>query len=158
MTDKKNSLTMLIGVPGSGKSTFIKNMPHFEKYVILSTDNYIELKAKENNRTYNEEFPHSIKDAETQMYKDLEDAIANGKSIIWDQTNLTKKTRAKKLTKIPDHYDKMAFFFNVPDDLNERLASRPGKTIPVYVINNMIETIEKPGLDEGFHLVFVENV
>lgn len=147
-------LYMLIGVPGSGKSTWVNNarfQPGFDT-TIISTDNYIEWEAHHKNTTYDELFKQYIKEAEKHMYEDLIWAIDHNTNIVWDQTNITSKTRKKKLSMIPSHYKKIGIFFPTPSDeeLSKRLVSRPGKTIPEYVIDAMIKSIEQPTLSEGF--------
>ena len=148
---------MLIGVPGSGKSTWMEEMIESSEKVpyIVSTDDIIELIAAQSGQTYNDVFKDNIKAAEKIMYKGAASAVAEDHDIIRDQTNLTRKSRAKKLIMIPDHYIKIAQFFPVPEkeELERRLASRLGKTIPAGILQNMIDTIEFPSLDEGFHQI-----
>jgi predicted kinase len=148
---------MLVGVPGSGKSTWIGNRfggtSDAEDIFIASTDLILESIAIFAGKTYNEVFKDHIKTAEKQMYQGLSKATEDGQDIIWDQTNLTRKSRAKKLIMIPDHYEKIAVFFPTPEDLWERLIHREladGKSIPDHVVRSMIDTMEKPELNEGF--------
>lgn len=148
----KPVLWMLVGVPCSGKSTWVDRQlencddPPF----IASTDNLLEHIAKQEGKTYDEVFKDNIKVAEKRMYTQVALATDLDECIIWDQTNLTRRSRAKKLILIPDHYKKVAVFFPTPLDLDERLASRPGKTIPPHIVDAMVEMIEQPMLDEGF--------
>jgi predicted kinase len=139
---------MLAGVPGSGKTTWIKNNKH--DAVVLSTDNYIERAAEKHGKTYSEVFQDTIGYATEQMEKDLLQAVRNERDIIWDQTNLTAKARKGKLSRIPKHYKKIGVYFSVPQDLRDRLASRPGKTIPEPVILSMINQFQPPTKEEGF--------
>ena len=155
----KPTLWMLVGVPGSGKSTWIDyQLDHRdaqENVTVASTDDYIELVASSQHKTYNEVFKDVIKDAEKVMYQGVRFATENNMDIIWDQTNLTRKSRAKKLIMIPDRYEKIAIVFPTPDEdeLQRRLASRPGKTIPEHILGGMIEMLEYPKKDEGFDSV-----
>lgn len=142
------TLYMLVGVPGSGKTTWIKNNKH--DAVVLSTDNYIERAAEKQGKTYSEVFQDTIGHATDQMEKDLLQAVRNERDIIWDQTNLTAKARKSKLGRIPKSYKKVGVFFSVPQDLRDRLASRPGKTIPEPVIISMINQLQPPTKEEGF--------
>lgn len=142
------TLYMLIGVPGSGKTTWVKNNKN--DAVVLSTDDYIERIAAEQNKTYSEVFKDEIDSANTHMSQELTRAIKNGDDIIWDQTNLTVKSRKGKLSKIPKNYRKVAVYFSVPQDLRQRLASRPGKTIPEPVIISMINQLQPPSKEERF--------
>ena len=156
-------LWMLVGVPASGKSTCIENdnlrEGHGRDITILSTDYFIEVRAQHLGKTYNEIFHDTIKDADAKMYRDLEYALSKDHNIIWDQTNINRATRMKKLKKIPSHYKKIAVFFPTPDidELERRLASRPGKVIPKGVLQNMIDCLTQPMLEEGFNEVRLGN-
>jgi predicted kinase len=156
---RRPKLWMLVGVPGSGKSTWIQaQLDHedaHEGLYVASTDAIIESAAILAGKTYNDVFKDIIKIAEKQMYQGVARAVEHNHDIIWDQTNLTRKSRAKKLIMIPDHYEKMGLWFPTPDEaeLQSRLASRPGKTIPENVMRSMIEMMEIPKLDEGFDTV-----
>lgn len=142
------TLYMLVGVPGSGKTTWIRNNKH--DAVVLSTDDYIEKIAAKQGKTYSEVFKDTIGDATDQMEKDLIQALRNERDIIWDQTNLTTKARKSKLSRIPKSYKKVGVYFSVPQDLRDRLANRPGKVIPEPVIISMINQLQPPTKEEGF--------
>lgn len=156
----KPRLYMLVGVPGSGKSTWVdRQVQTMDKYYIASTDRLIEIAAIQRGATYNDVFKENIGYAEKAMYTHVKDAIMYGYDIIWDQTNISRKSRAKKLAVIPDHYEKIAVFFPTPEtgELDRRLSSRSGKTIPFHVINSMVDMLEQPMLQEGFDEVRVGN-
>jgi predicted kinase len=155
-------LIMMCGIPCSGKSTYIRrgveNSDMLDEYVILSTDDYIEEYAKANNKTYNEVFDDVIGEATTKMHKDLELAIQRGKSIIWDQTNVSKKSRKQKLKKIPGEYTKTAVV--LPITLEEaiiRNSQRANKFIPRSVITRMYNQFEIPTEDEGFDVIMTHD-
>jgi predicted kinase len=145
---------MLSGIPTSGKSTYVSFLlqkPEFHNAVVLSTDNYIEKVAKENNLSYNEVFENEIKAATKQLNVDLSEALKNNRPIIHDQTNLTQKSRAKKLKKIPDHYKKICAYSVIDlEEAQKRNKTRPGKVISTRVIMSMLEDFSIPTLDEGF--------
>lgn len=155
-------LIMMCGIPCAGKSSYIRrgteNTDVFDEYVILSTDDYIEEYAKANGKTYNEVFDDVIGEATTRMYQDLELAIQRGKSIIWDQTNVSRKSRIKKLKKIPDTYTKTAVV--LPITLEEaiiRNSQRANKFIPRSVITRMYHQFEMPTEDEGFDVIMTHD-
>ena len=147
------TMYMLIGVPASGKSTWR------EKYkgdaLVISSDDLIEEWAVAQGITYNDAFKDNIKLA-TKIVNDLaKEAFANGQDVIWDQTNITKKSRASKLAMVPEHYRKTAVFFATPleEEWQRRLNSRPGKSIPAHILDSMVEMLEMPELDEGWHII-----
>lgn len=147
-------LFMLIGVPGSGKSTWIRSRNH--DAVIVSTDDKIEAAAAAQGKTYNEVFDAEIKAATAAMREDVKQAVKDKRDIIWDQTNLTAKTRRGKMGQVPKSYERIALFFPTPDseELQRRLASRPGKTIPDHVIASMLASLQPPMIDEDFDAIY----
>lgn len=151
------NMYMLIGLPGTGKSTWWNRYPNETGVAYISSDAIIERIAANTGKTYNEVFKTAVKVAEKEMYQQVEDAVKAGQDIVWDQTNLNKKTRAKKLAMIPNEYRKLAVYFPVTDDHEQRLASRPGKTIPAHILKTMAETVELPTLEEGFSVVVLAN-
>lgn len=153
------NMYMLIGLPGTGKSTWWDQRKDCEDsdVVYVSSDAIIERIAAEQGKTYNEVFKDNIKAAEKEMYSQVMDAVKADKDVVWDQTNLNKKTRAKKLIMIPDHYRKIAVYFEVTEDHEARLASRPNKSIPANIIQSMKHNTEYPELDEGFTVIAVAN-
>jgi predicted kinase len=147
---------MLVGLPGSGKSTWLA--AHAESDArILSTDDYIEQCAARLGLTYSEAFAELIQPAEQHLAAELAEAVRLGQTIYWDQTNVTVKSRKKKLKKIPSHYGKHAIYFDVPLHLiAERLAIREqetGKHIPQAVIRNLAGILVPPSETEGFESV-----
>ena len=155
---------MLCGVPGSGKSTWtsqfvystntskMTNEDH-NKTIVLSTDNIIDIIALQYKLTYNEVFDDiSYSFAEKIMHKVAKYAFGRADVVIWDQTNLTPKSRAKKLAMVPNGWIKTAVVLKTPDyeELYRRLSNRHGKIIPDNVIRSMLKNYIKPTKDEGF--------
>ena len=150
---------MMSGIPTSGKSTYVQNGIDYsefsnEGYTYLSTDNYIQKKAEKEGKTYDEIFVYTIKEATEEMYKLLDFAIQSKMNIVWDQTNLTPKSRRKKLNKIPEDYEKVAVYRKIPlETAMIRNQERPGRTIPPTVLRDMYKVFQPPSLDEGFDKV-----
>ena len=147
------TMYMLIGVPASGKSTWVEQ--NKGDALVISSDNLIEEYAAENGKTYNEVFKGQIKIANKIVMEHAEAAFAADQDVIWDQTNITKKSRKGKLAMVPEHYRKTAVFFATPleEEWQRRLNSRPGKSIPAYILDSMVEMLEMPEQDEGWHII-----
>lgn len=148
---------MAIGLPGSGKSTAIHKLKAINQdVIILSTDDYIQAIADSTGKTYDETLPLEIKNAESNLSATLEHCLKTEYPfIIWDQTNVSKATRIKRLNRIPDDYLKIAWYFERPDDSEwyRRLDNRPGKTIPYHILKSMENNLVVPDIDEGFDYV-----
>ena len=146
-----NKLYVLVGVPGSGKSTWVANQRWASECAYVSTDMHVEAYAKEQGKTYSEVFDEYMPQAIKLMAEQVNQARKEGKDVVWDQTNTTIKSRAKKFKMLPD-YEAVAVVFTTPDDeeLRRRLKSRPGKHIPQRVIYQMKEHWQDPTLEEGF--------
>jgi predicted kinase len=141
----------LIGVPASGKSTWVQAQDWAQDCVYVSTDKYVEQYAKSLNKTYSDVFKEFMPEAVNLMCQDVIVAREQGRDIIWDQTSTTEKSRVRKFNMLPN-YEHIAVVFKTPekDELDRRLASRPGKNIPDYVMRSMIDHFEMPSEEEGF--------
>jgi predicted kinase len=141
----------LIGVPGSGKSTWANAQDWTKDFAYVSTDRYVEAQALLLGKTYNEVFKEAMTEAIPAMVADVKKAIAEGKNIMWDQTSTTIKSRRRKFKLLPT-YTHVAVVFAIPEsaELERRLASRPGKSIPWEVVDSMVTGFAMPTNDEGF--------
>ena len=129
----------LVGVPGSGKSTWISNQTWISECVIVSTDYYVEKFARRSGKTYSE------------VMKRVRKAQKEQKDIIWDQTSTTWTSRKRKFNSLPE-YEHIAIVFQTPDEEEHqrRLKTRPGKIIPEHVLHDMVWNFEMPTEEEGF--------
>jgi predicted kinase len=146
----------LIGVPGSGKSTWVSEQDWALGLTIVSTDAFVEDYARAHDKTYTEAFAEYMPTAIDLMVDQVVFARDHGHDIIWDQTSTTVKSRARKFRMLPD-YEHIAVVFRTPDlsVLKERLASRPGKDIPWEVVQGMIDGWEEPTEEEGFKEIWI---
>jgi predicted kinase len=142
---------MLVGVPGSGKSTWIKDQIWALGLTVVSTDVFVEDYARSQGKTYSEVFKDYMPTAVDLMTKQVVRARELGHTVIWDQTSTTLASRTRKFNMLPEYYA-IAVVFSTPEpeELARRLAGRPGKTIPPDAVDRMIADWEEPTLDEGF--------
>ena len=145
-------LYVLVGVPGSGKTTWIGHQKFdWDKTVIVSTDKLVEQYATSFGKTYNEVFKDYMPTAVNKMAAEARKAFSEDKIVVWDQTSTSISTRAKKLRMAPEHYTKIAVVFEVPTpEVHAKFLDRPGKTIPKEVLSSMIDNFVHPTVDEGF--------
>jgi len=104
----------LIGVPGSGKSTWVKNQIWALGLTVVSTDNFVEAYANQQGRTYSEVFEDYMPTAIDLMIQQVAFAQQHGHTVIWDQTSVTVASRRKKFRMLPD-YQHIAVVFKTPD-------------------------------------------
>lgn len=150
-------LYVLVGLPGSGKSTIVDSI--IKKYndtFVYSTDNLIEEWSAQMGWSYNMGFQKYIDKATKEMNNMLVDALKNKNNIIWDQTNLAIKKRKSIISKVGPEYKKVCVYIELSKNdleekiLSERLNSRIGKNIPENIISNMKASFSIPTLEEGF--------
>ena len=145
----------MIGVPGSGKSTWIRNQIWALGLTVVSTDAFVEDYARAQGQTYNQVFRDYMPTAVDLMVQQVVFAREHGHSVIWDQTSTTVASRRKKFHMLPD-YEHVAVVFGTPEpaELARRLAGRPGKTIPDHVMLSMLQNLKEPTLEEGFQEIW----
>jgi predicted kinase len=160
-TTIKPTAFMLIGVPGSGKSTWAEPFLLREGYALVSSDAYIERIAASLGKTYGDVFKDTIGEATKWMEAQFKAFTETGSKLIWDQTNLSMKTRRAKLNKLLEAgYDVTAVAFEMPaDELEKRRVERAantGKEIAPSILESMSQTYVRPTRLEGFkHVIIV---
>lgn len=149
---------ILVGIPATGKSTYIKKISNEnnKEFIILSTDDIIQEKYPD--LEYNQAFERIqskgiFNEIENEFFNRLKNAVKDRKNIIVDQTNLTKKSRRKKLNIIPTkYYVKKGVVFLRGKQQQQEFANKrkleTNKFINPMVINNMVSNFIVPGLDE----------
>lgn len=147
---------VLIGVPGSGKSTWTK---HFlasspKDFVVVSSDAVLDQIAAEKGLNYSDVHKDFIGLATGKAKQSFREAMNNRDNIIFDQTNVSKKKRRSILQQLPKDYVKIAVVFQTEDkEVERRLKARAeqtGKHIPDFVMKDMYSRWEAPTRDEGF--------
>lgn len=161
MVMRNPTCIMLCGLPTSGKSTYVKilkSLPIWHDAIVLSTDSYIEQEAKRLGLTYGEVFDEAIDEATRRMDMEFNMAKERGQSIIWDQTNLSSKSRMKKLLLLPNNYIRVGVLLEVKLEealrRNEKRYKENGKYVPKSVLKRMSSQLEAPTSSEGFDVIF----
>ena len=152
-------LVMLIGLPGSGKSTAAARRAaairsQGRAVEIVGTDAFLEAESKRRGLSYAAVFAEAYKAAERRMWEQAREAIHEQRSVIWDQTNLTVKARSRRLRLFPEEYLRIAAVMPTPDHeaWERNLRRPPGRAVPRSAFNRMRAQFERPSTQEGFQM------
>lgn len=143
-----NTFIMLIGLPGCGKSTYAKKLSANNKYVVHSSD---EIRKVLNLYSYEDNEKSIIFET---MLKNIKADMNEGKNIIVDATNLSRKHRMHYLAQIKkfDNYEKICYLFIVPTNICE--AQNRNRTlnnrVPNIVYDKLLKSFNTPMINEGW--------
>ena len=146
---KQKRVLLCVGVPGSGKSTWISNHMDANNDIVISRD-AIRFALLQDDQDY-----FAVENqVREEFFKQIRDYTADGYSnnVFIDATHLNRKSRKQILNCIKDNPYKIAVSFEVPIDVAlERNAQRTGRAlVPESAIHNMYARFEKPSFNEGF--------
>lgn len=149
MKTYKNKLYVMIGVPGSGKSTFIKNNKK-EKDIYVSRDQ-IRFKYLKVGEPYFS--------CEKQVFKEflfeISEALKAGRDVYADATHLNRVSRAKLIRGLDVPLNDIEIIaVYIRESLGTCLtqnAMRQGRSfVPEVQIRSMYANLEVPTTQEGF--------
>lgn len=124
-------LTILVGIQGSGKSTWAGNQDDFDGF-LLSSD---ALRSEYPDWTNDEIFK--------EIYKRANETLSKGIDVIIDSTAITIKSRRKMLNAINVPCVKKALIFNTPyEECKRRLIQRNREVIMIN-LNELITTLNE---------------
>lgn len=171
---RKPTVIIMHGLPCSGKSswvnTFIVKNP---KYVIISSDDEVNLIAELNGITYNDMFKQEnktlMKLAQTAQKEKLLQAIKKKKNIIIDKVHSDYYSRKNSLSYFKDlRYKKkcVSLPYISKEEFIEREMNRYEnglkygltKSINISVYESFVKDYSKPSLKEGFDEVIYADV
>lgn len=144
------TLNIIIGIPGSGKSNYAKKYLLTNNSVYLSSDDIrIELYGFE-DQTHNDVVFETMK-------KRTLNALKEGKDVIYDATNLSKKRRGgiiNEAHKLDAQVD--AYLCCTPINIIlERNITRAERQLPWDKLVQMIQSIEPPMYYEEFDNIYL---
>ena len=144
-----NKLTLLIGIPGSGKTTYA-NKNKKENEVILSSDIIRqELFGNESSQENNQLVFDTLYARARQLLKE-------GKDVIIDATNINAYYRHQTLKNFEDlNIERVAIVFDTPIQTCIKRDQKRKRTVGKAVIDKMISRYQAPSKDEGFDNIVI---
>ena len=149
MSEVKQNLYVMVGIPGSGKSTYAKKNFTDAKYV--SRDEIRFSLLDDNDEYFSKEDKVFI-----QFTNEINKGLAEGKDVVADATHLTPKSRAKLFSHLRFDTEKVRVIavymetpFRVCSERNrERIVENPKTYVPKNVLMTMEKNFIKPNFTE----------
>jgi predicted kinase len=142
---------ILCGAPGSGKSTWGKNMVEVNPEIVrLCPDDFrAKFGTGEADQTVSAQAFSATKSG-------MKETLFHGKSVLIDATNMYRKTR-KDFIDIAKEFDAtiIAVVFEADKQTllsrNQKRGEEGGRNVPEWVIDNMLSKYQTPSRSEGFN-------
>ena len=158
----KKEIIFMIGIPGSGKSFYVKEINKFNKYKVISSD---EIRLKKYGNNFSKETNNKVFD---EFHKIFIHSMKNNENIILDATNLYKKDRKKNFDLIDkEKYNVYAVNFEIDknkcidniikrelyyrnNNINNYIRIGVNKKELMEIVNRMNRFKHQPTKEEGF--------
>jgi tRNA uridine 5-carbamoylmethylation protein Kti12 len=150
-------VTILIGPPCVGKTSYLKNLDYD---FVLSSDDVVDILTSRVGIQYHDFFRYpansEIRKQHNNIFKKLIRESHNFEHVVWDLTNLTKKSRKTILNQYPQAiFNAVVFDFLGNEALllerNQLRFKQQGKYVDESVIKGMFSSYEPVGDEEGFN-------
>ena len=145
---KRPEFIMLVGIPGSGKTTYAKKLK--ESYLHISSDSIRkELFGNEDIQTDSNQVFYIMRERSVA-------ALIKGQSVVYDATNISRKFRAETLSYLPQYVVKkcVIVWADIASCINRN--SQRERQVPETVIDRMLRSFQAPFYDEGFDSIEVD--
>lgn len=145
-------LYVMIGIPGSGKSFISEKLAKKYDAIIFSSDKYrLKVCGDENCQDKNQE-------VFSLLYKELRQALIEGKNCIFDATNVTRKDRARIFNQINgiSNVEVTAYVMRTPFEVCIENDLNRERTVGYEVIKKFLYKYEFPQRFEGFSDIIID--
>jgi predicted kinase len=131
---------ILIGIPGSGKTTFYRSR-------LAATHTHI-----------SKDLWPNVRARDVRQAQALTEALTHGASVVVDNTSATVRERAAIISIARAHHARVVgYFFDLP--VRAAIARNAGRTgrarVPNVAIHTIAKRLERPTRAEGFDDLFV---
>lgn len=136
---------MLVGLAGSGKSSFSKELVDGRDDIIyLSSDGIREELYGDENVQQDHAKVFAL------MAERSKEALKDGKHVIYDATNLNRKKRRGLLQQLPRSVHKTAVYIATDFNITKEQNANRDRVVPQEVIDNMYKNLQIPIYSEGW--------
>lgn len=144
-----NRLIMLIGIPGSGKSKYAKELAKKENAIVLSSDELRnELFGTVNEFNKNGELFQ-------ELYKRTKTQLENENNVIIDATNINRKRRIGVIKQF-NKYQKECWYMCTPYEICNIFNNNRDRVVEKEVIDKMYKTFHVPSYIEGWDKINIK--
>ena len=147
-----NTLYITVGLPGSGKSTYVKNFIKDKEIEYLSSDSLRAVygKSEEDQTVTPLVFGH--------IKRKVDEFLKDGKNVLVDATSVNRKERSDYINTAKKYGAKVvAIVFKMDRqgliDRNKKRGEEGGRVVPDWVIDKMLNKFEEPSYDEGIDVM-----
>ena len=147
-----NTLYITVGLPGSGKSTYVKNFIKDKDIEYLSSDSLRAVygKSEEDQTVTPLVFGH--------IKKKVDEFLKDGKNVLVDATSVNRKERSDYINTAKKYGAKVvAIVFKMDRqgliDRNKKRGEQGGRVVPDFVIDKMLNKFEEPSYSEGIDVL-----
>ena len=147
-----NTLYITVGLPGSGKSTYVKNFIKDKEIEYLSSDSLRAVygKSEEDQTVTPLVFGH--------IKRKVDEFLKDGKNVLVDATSVNRKERSDYIKTAKKYGAKVvAIVFKMDRqgliDRNKKRGEQGGRVVPDWVIDKMLAKFEEPSYDEGIDVM-----
>ena len=147
-----NTLYITVGLPGSGRSTYVKNFIKDKEIEYLSSDSLRAVygKSEEDQTVTPLVFGH--------IKRKVDEFLKDGKNVLVDATSVNRKERSDYINTAKKYGAKVvAIVFKMDRqgliDRNKKRGEQGGRVVPDWVIDKMLNKFEEPSYDEGIDVM-----
>lgn len=144
----KNVLIVMCGLPASGKSTYAEWLAESGVFCSVCPD-------KIRGELYGDEnIQGDGKRVFALAHARIEDLGRNKNNVVFDATNIDRKTRKDLVKKMRPHFDIIICkWFSTPLLLCKLRNAKRERQVSEEVLDSMYERFRAPMIDEGFDIV-----